>query len=66
MRIHCLGLGILLTLSVSCAAAERDGKSDRAIERIDGALDTITKTVRPGRVGYATVYDGSKYIQCRR
>ncbi|MEW6450273.1 MAG: hypothetical protein AB1490_06475 [Pseudomonadota bacterium] len=34
--------------------------------RIDEALQNITTLVRPGRVGYATLWDGNKYIQCRR
>jgi hypothetical protein len=34
--------------------------------RIDEALKNITTLVRPGRIGYATVWDGNKYVQCRR
>jgi hypothetical protein len=34
--------------------------------RIDEALQNITTLVRPGRIGYATFWDGNKYIQCRR
>lgn len=34
--------------------------------RVDEALQNITTLVRPGRVGYATFWDGNKYIQCRR
>jgi hypothetical protein len=34
--------------------------------RIDEALQNITTLVRSGRVGYATFWDGNKYIQCRR
>jgi hypothetical protein len=34
--------------------------------KIDAALQNITNLVRPGRIGYATVWDGNKYIQCRR
>ena len=34
--------------------------------RIDEALQNITTLVRAGRVGYATFWDGNKYIQCRR
>src|SRR4051794_24244739 len=37
-----------------------------ASSRIDEALQNITTLVRPGRVGYATFWDGNKYIQCRR
>lgn len=34
--------------------------------RIDEALQNITTLVRTGRVGYATFWDGNKYVQCRR
>lgn len=34
--------------------------------RIDEALQNITSLLRAGRVGYATFWDGNKYIQCRR
>ncbi|WP_246682729.1 hypothetical protein [Methylobacterium sp. WL9] len=33
---------------------------------IADALANITVLVRPGRVGYVTVWDGNKYVQCRR
>ncbi len=34
--------------------------------RIKEALQNITTLVRPGQVGYATFWDGNKYVQCRR
>ena len=34
--------------------------------RIDDALRNITALARPGQVGYATIWDGNKYVQCRR
>ena len=42
------------------------GIAQTANLRIDEALQNITTLVRPGRVGYATFWDGNKYIQCRR
>ena len=36
------------------------------ITRIDEALQNVTTLTRPGRVGYATVWDGNKAVQCRR
>ena len=36
------------------------------VQRVAAALDNITQRVRPGRVGYATVWDGNFYVQCRR
>ena len=34
--------------------------------RIDDALQNITSLVRAGQVGYATFWDGNKFVQCRR
>lgn len=34
--------------------------------KIDQSLQNITALVRPGKVGYATVWDGNRYVQCRR
>ncbi|NVN88626.1 MAG: hypothetical protein HXX15_21310 [Rhodopseudomonas sp.] len=36
------------------------------VERIDQALQNITSLVRVGRIGYATIWDGNKYVQCHR
>lgn len=33
---------------------------------IDDALQNVTILVRPGQIGYATFWDGNKFIQCRR
>jgi len=64
MRFLYVGLGILLALSAARAAEEP--RPALAVARVETALDTITKTARPGRVGHATVHDGNKYVQCRR
>ncbi len=34
--------------------------------RIEDALQNITTLVRAGQVGYATFWDGNKYVQCHR
>jgi hypothetical protein len=34
--------------------------------RIQTAIENITSLVRPHHVGYATFWDGNKYVQCRR
>lgn len=34
--------------------------------QIDEALENITVLTRPNRVGYATFWDGNKWVQCRR
>jgi hypothetical protein len=35
-------------------------------QKIDEALQNISNVVRDEKVGYATVFDGNKYVQCRR
>src|SRR3954463_10103175 len=34
--------------------------------RVADALQNISVLSRPGRVGYATAWDGNKFVQCRR
>jgi len=46
--------------------APHDASAETANARIDAALQNITTLARPGRIGYATIWDGNKYIQCRR
>src|SRR5262249_14983930 len=33
---------------------------------VTSALENITNLNRPGQDGYATVWDGNKYVQCKR
>lgn len=48
-----------LSLAVASQAAE-------PAVTIGQILENITAIIRPGRVGYATVWDGNRYVQCRR
>ena len=56
-----VGAALLAVLSTPIAIAE-----ESAVQQIDEALQNITALVRPGKVGYATFWDGNKFIQCRR
>jgi hypothetical protein len=42
------------------------GSAQTPASQIDEALQNITNLSRPNRVGYATFWDGNKWIQCRR
>ncbi|MEA2943060.1 MAG: hypothetical protein QOD09_3589 [Bradyrhizobium sp.] len=53
-------------MAVTLWGATGPGLGQTASSRIDEALQNITALVRAGRVGYATFWDGNKYIQCRR
>jgi hypothetical protein len=62
-RITCLGAALaaalLATLGAAAAAAQ---ERERVVE---AALTNIATLHRPGMTGYATFWDGNKYIQCR-
>ncbi|MDC7789409.1 hypothetical protein PQJ75_22265 [Rhodoplanes sp. TEM] len=48
------------------SAGSGRGQSPSSGVPIDDALQNITTLVRPGRVGYATIWDGNAFVQCRR
>lgn len=58
-----LGLGGTIS-NVSAQAPAPPAQAPAS--RIDDALQNVTTLVRAGQVGYATFWDGNKYIQCRR
>ena len=67
------GLAFRTTLAVSAVTAIVSWPTTFAAfaeqaagTRIDEALQNITTLVRAGRIGYATIWDGNKYVQCRR
>lgn len=68
--MHCIAYRKLRTAILAIAflmlGAAAPIKAQTAITRIDEALQNITTLVRVDRVGYATFWDGNKYIQCRR
>jgi hypothetical protein len=51
---------------IGFCGATSPGAAQTAGPRIEEALQNITTLVRAGRVGYATFWDGNKYVQCRR
>ena len=57
LEILCAGICLAL-LSPSPATAASD--------LIEAGLDNISTLVRPLHVGYATMSDGNKFVQCRR
>lgn len=61
-----LGANVLAALVVGFAGAAPPAAAQPAQVRIDAALQNITQVVRTGRVGYATIWDGNKFVQCRR
>src|SRR5579872_3651387 len=53
--------GWLLTSGAGAAAPAETNQS-----RVEAALENIATLDRPGQDGFATVWDGNKYVQCRR
>lgn len=66
MRISGVGLRWLAVAVAALACCGGACLAQTAGARIDDALQNITTLVRPGQVGYATAWDGNKYVQCRR
>jgi hypothetical protein len=65
MRMFGFRLG-LVAVMIAVIELTSPGMAQTPSSRIDEALQNITTLVRAGRVGYATFWDGNKYIQCRR
>ena len=49
-----------LLVSIAC------GPSQASQSRVEAAVTNILTLVRPGQDGLATIWDGNKYVQCRR
>jgi hypothetical protein len=56
----------ITALVMAVAGGARDAAAQSPTERIDAALQNIASITRIGRIGYATISDGNKYVQCRR
>lgn len=61
-------MAVLRSFSTACAflASVVAVSGAPADDRIAAALDNISALVRPGEVGYATAWDGNRFVQCRR
>ncbi|GGD07696.1 TY-Chap domain-containing protein [Aureimonas glaciei] len=71
--VLCRWLWLLVLLAVDVAPARAqappfsDGFDEPAlVGRVAAALENITRRIRPGQIGYATLWDGNFYVQCRR
>ena len=57
---------VLLPMLVTRWPAMADEAAPASKPRIEAALQNIVRLDRPGEDGFATVWDGNKYVQCRR
>jgi hypothetical protein len=63
---HRLGRAALTAFTIGLCGVTSPGAAQTAGSRVEEALQNITTLLRPGRIGYATFWDGNKYVQCRR
>jgi T3SS (YopN, CesT) and YbjN peptide-binding chaperone 3 len=57
---------VFVVVSLAPAAAAFATSPQKTQSGVVAALENITALVRPGQDGYATIWDGNKYIQCKR
>lgn len=62
--IRRLRQAVLMTVLVATLAAP--ALAETGADKVEAAITTIRVLDRPGRDNLATVWDGNKYIQCRR
>lgn len=68
-RIHrgifILAVGLTAAFATACKREPEAPSQDvNSLARVEEALENILAVDRPGQVGYATVWDGNKFIQC--
>lgn len=56
----------VLAVLLSAPASAEVGAPAPIHPRVETALANITTLTRPGQDGFATIWDGNKYVQCRR
>ena len=59
------GLALLAAIGMIPLAASA-ASAEAAKSKVEAAIDTIKVLERPGRDNLATIWDGDKYVQCRR
>src|SRR5256885_5868578 len=64
MRISAFAL--LLVISHALPKAAPATSPDTSASRVEAALTNISTLERVGQDGLATIWDGNKYVQCRR
>jgi hypothetical protein len=64
--LRAAGGAVLLCLSLLWTTAGLADAQPSARSKVEAALANIAALDRPGKEGLATVWDGNKYVQCRR
>jgi type III secretion system-like peptide-binding chaperone len=65
MRFFGLRVAVAMALFASSAVAfAQPTQTSKA--RVEASLQNILNLDRPGQDGYATIWDGNKYVQCKR
>ena len=63
LMVGCATIAVTLLFRAEAGFATQPQKSQ---SRVAAVLENITNLNRPGQDGYATVWDGNKYVQCKR
>jgi hypothetical protein len=61
--VGCAAIAVALLFRTEAGFSAQPQKSQSLVA---AALENITNLNRPGQDGYATVWDGNKYVQCKR
>lgn len=64
--IRTTGCAVMLAALLIALGVAGSGATEGGQARIEAALSNITTLHRPGQDGLATIWDGNKYVQCRR
>jgi hypothetical protein len=65
MRLFGLQVAVAIALVASSAVAFAQ-PTQPSKARVEATLQNILNLDRPGQDGYATIWDGNKYVQCKR
>jgi hypothetical protein len=65
-QLHRVVFAITAVALLTSANAGLAAPPQTSQSRIEATLDNITNLNRSGQDGYATIWDGNKYVQCRR
>ena len=61
-----VGRGAFFLALVITGSALAEPPPQASKSRVEAALENIMTLDRPGQNGYATIWDGNKYVQCSR
>jgi hypothetical protein len=64
--LRAMGCAVMFSILLASSGYGAAAPPQAAQSRVEAALGNIASLERPGNDGLATVWDGNKYVQCRR